>query len=379
MLRVGAGVAGIAAVGLTLALTGRGPANGAAQRVEGPQGESSASFADLVRSLSEPGGYFNTDNLISNERSYLHVAPDLRRLATSASRNGVYLGVGPDQNFSYIAHVRPALAILVDIRRDNLLLHLLFKALFAEARTRLDYLALLTGRGPPESGAGSSTRSIETLVNDIDGARPMAGAGLTALHAKLTARLKSFGVPLSADDLTTIDGFHRRFIAAGLSLQFNTTGRAPQYDYPTYRDLLVEVDRQGVRQNFLAREEDFQFVKDLQARNAVLPIVGDLGGRTALAAVARFLASRGRQVAAFYTSNVEFYLFREGGFGQFMANLAQLPHAPDSVIVRSVFPGGGGSPHQAPGYNSASLTQSIQALLDGYAAGRFRQYWELTR
>ena len=62
---------------------------------------------------------------------------------------GAYIGVGPDQNFSYIAHIRPAIAFIVDIRRDNLLLHLLFKALFAEARTRVEYLALLTGRPVP--------------------------------------------------------------------------------------------------------------------------------------------------------------------------------------------------------------------------------------
>ena len=49
---------------------------------------------------------------------------------------GVYIGVGPDQNFSYIAHVRPSVAVIVDIRRDNLLLHLLFKALFESAPSR---------------------------------------------------------------------------------------------------------------------------------------------------------------------------------------------------------------------------------------------------
>ena len=76
---------------------------------------------------SEPGGYFDTDNLISNESSYLQVVPELRRAGISG---GAYLGVGPDQNFTYIAEIRPAIAFIVDIRRDNLLLHLLFKALF---------------------------------------------------------------------------------------------------------------------------------------------------------------------------------------------------------------------------------------------------------
>jgi len=92
------------------------------------------SFASRVERLSEDGGDFDTDNLISNERSYLDVIPALNASRVSG---GAYVGVGPDQNFSYIAQVRPAIAFIVDIRRDNLLLHLLFKALFAAAQNRL--------------------------------------------------------------------------------------------------------------------------------------------------------------------------------------------------------------------------------------------------
>ena len=86
------------------------------------------SFAALSEQLSEPNGDFDTDNLISNESSYLHVMPALEQGGVTG---GAYIGVGPDQNFSYIARIRPASAFIIDIRRDNLLLHLLFKALFA--------------------------------------------------------------------------------------------------------------------------------------------------------------------------------------------------------------------------------------------------------
>jgi hypothetical protein len=290
----------------------------------------------------------------------------------------VYLGVGPDQNFSYIAHLRPSLAILIDIRRDNLLLHLLFKSLFAASRTRVEYLALLTGRAPPPA-AGWEKQSIEAIVTHVDTAMPMGEDAVRALRDRLTAIVTGFGVPLTDGDRQTIDRFHRRFILAGLSLQFNTTGRAPQYGYPTYRDLLLEVDRTGTRRSFMATEGDFHFVKDLQARDRVIPVVGDLGGMTALAAVARHLRAAGLEAAAFYTSNVEFYLFRDGTFPRFVANLSRLPRQPGSVIVRSVFPAGGAGALAMPGYNSASITQPIQQLVDGYAKGRFRQYWELIR
>ncbi len=339
--------------------------------------QAQSGFAATVAAWSEPGGYFDTDNLISNERSYLHVVPELRALSAQAARNGVYLGVGPDQSFSYIAHLRPALAIQIDIRRDNLLLHLLFKALFALSRTRVEYLANLTGRTAPSSG-GWEKQSIDAIVSHLDAATPVGEEAVRALRARLSALIAGFGVPLTDAERQTIDRFHRRFIQAGLSLQFNTTGRAPQYGYPTYRDLLLEVDRTGAQRSFMASEGDFQFLKDLQSRDRVIPVVGDLAGPGALAAIAKHLSGAGLEVAAFYTSNVEFYLFREGSFGRFVTNLSRLPRHPNSVIIRSVFPAGNAAT-AVPGYNSASLTQSIQVLVDGYAKGRFRQYFELTR
>src|SRR4029453_13813046 len=114
-----------------------------------------------------------TDNLISNESSYLQVIPELQRKGV---HGGAYIGVGPDQNFTYIAEVRPAIAFIIDIRRDNLLLHLFFKALFQQSRTRADYLSMLFGRKLP-AAHGTSAAGIEALVKDID-ARGVDTAGV---------------------------------------------------------------------------------------------------------------------------------------------------------------------------------------------------------
>ena len=356
-------------VGLVLVFS-LGPALGQQREPSTPR---PGSFANLVNQLSERPGYFDTDNLVSNERSYLHVAPDLLALRTRG--RGVYLGVGPDQNFSYIAQLRPSLAILVDIRRDNLLLHLLFKALFAEARTRAGYLAMLTGRSPPADERGTPT--LDEIIAAIDRTAPLPEADLRGLRARVSTVIASFGVLLSDDDRATIDRFHRRFAAEGLSLRFNSFGRQPQYGYPTFRELLMEVDRQGVQRSYMATEADFQFVKRLHADDRIVPIVGDLGGPAALAAVARLLAQSNQQVAAFYTSNVEFYLFGAGSFPDFIANLRRLPRMPGALVVRSVFASGGARP--LPGYNSVSLTQSIDSLVDAHANGRIRSYRDLTR
>jgi hypothetical protein len=304
-----------------------------------------SAFARTVAELSEPGGYFDTDNLISNERSYLTVLPDLDR---AGIRGGAYLGVGPDQNFSYIAHIRPAVAFLVDIRRDNLLLHLLFKALFAEAATRVDYLAALLGRAAPRDSGPWRTASIGVIAAAIDQAAPLGAQGLAALRTRLEAEITRTGVPLSSDDRTTIGRFHRAFMQAGLDLQFTSTGRSPQSYYPTYRDLLLETDAEGRQRNFLASEAGYQFVKALQARDLVIPVTGDLSGRHALAAIGRLLATRGERVTAIYASNVEFYLERSGTFGRFLDNLRGLPRADQAVVIRSRFGGGGSTSELEP-------------------------------
>ena len=87
----------------------------------------------LVARLSDAGSYFDTDNLISNERGYQQVLGAMDRLGV---RGGAYIGVGPDQNYTYIVRVRPRIAFVADIRRDNMLEHLLFKALFARSANR---------------------------------------------------------------------------------------------------------------------------------------------------------------------------------------------------------------------------------------------------
>src|ERR1700704_5509747 len=145
---------GIVAIGLVLSGTAR------VGHVQAP-----ATFASRVAQLSERGGFFDTDNLISNERSYLHVVPALR---DSGVTGGAYIGVGPDQNFSYIAQLKPAIAFIVDLRRDNLLLHLLFKALFSMADTRADYLSLLFGRPVPMPSSEWQTANLDKLVTYIE-------------------------------------------------------------------------------------------------------------------------------------------------------------------------------------------------------------------
>src|SRR3954469_5791801 len=104
-----------------------------------------ARLGAVVRDLSEPETGPPADNLVSNEDSYPRVATELDRAALGS---GVYLGVGPDQNFTLIGHAKPKLAFILDFRRRNLLLHLVHKALMGLSADRVAYLSRLTARRP---------------------------------------------------------------------------------------------------------------------------------------------------------------------------------------------------------------------------------------
>jgi hypothetical protein len=332
-------------------------------------------FARLITRLSEPGGYFDTDNLISNESSYLHVMGRLRQLQLTG---GAYIGVGPDQNFSYIAQLRPRLAFIVDIRRDNLLQHLWFKALFEMSRNRLEYLCLVLGKPLPANLKEWDQRPVQQLTEYIEQA-PTKRELFEAAARNIRAKLISSGLTLKPEELETIRRIHESFFTAGLALRFTSHGRSPRSYYPTWRDLLLEKDLTGKQTSYLASETDFQFLKSMQQENLLIPVVGNLAGDHALRAIAQLLGERNEKVSAFYTSNVEYYLMGNDSFDRFAENVKRLPRAPESVIIRSYFGGSWGAslPQTVPGYYSTQLLQPMDSFVSEYAGGGFSSYAEL--
>jgi hypothetical protein len=223
------------------------------------------------------------------------------------------------------------------------LLHLLFKALFARSTTRVEYLSLLTGRGPPSDGQRWRRSTIRQIAAYVDAQKVVTNSSTDSLRRQLRKALTGFGVPLSAADLDTVDRFHGAFIDEGLDLRFHSFGRPPRPHYPTFRDLLLAVDSTGRTWNYLASEDDFQFLKSLQARDAVIPVVGNVGGTHSMRAISEAIAARGERVTAFYVSNVETYLNRGDDHARFLENVERLPHDGRSVVIRSIFGGGGAS------------------------------------
>src|SRR6187401_3438238 len=71
-------------------------------------------FWRLISQFSEQGGTFHSENFVSNEGRFQFVLPELERRSKPGR---LYVGVGPEQNFTYIATVRPRMAFIIDIRR----------------------------------------------------------------------------------------------------------------------------------------------------------------------------------------------------------------------------------------------------------------------
>ena len=332
-------------------------------------------FAGLVEKLSEPGGYFDTDNLISNESSYLHVLGKMRQMKVSG---GAYIGVGPDQSFSYIAQIRPKIAFITDIRRDNLLQHLLFKSLFALSRNRLEYLCLFFGKPVPTDIDKWNTRTVKEIVEYID-KTPGKVELFTSADARIREKAGDSGLKLSSGDLDTITRFHRAFFDDGLDLKFTSKNRSPRYYYPNYRDLMLEKDLAGNQGNYLVEEDRFQFLKQLEERNLVIPVVGNLAGERALKNIATFLKDKGMTVSALYTSNVEFYLMRGDDFDRFARSVVSLPRDERSVIIRSYFNGTWGyqHPQSVSGYYSTQLMQTMESFVKEYMAGGYQSYSDI--
>ncbi|MGB7218795.1 MAG: hypothetical protein WBD07_08295 [Vicinamibacterales bacterium] len=290
-------------------------------------------FWSLTETLSEPGGAFRSDNFLSNERGYQQIIPDLLE-QIGTGRGGVYMGVGPEQNFAYIVALKPRMAFIVDIRRGNLHEHLLYKALFEMSATRADFLSRLFSRGRPAGlGAGSTAAELFNAYDNVQRSEDLYKENLKAVTDWLTRR---HGFPLSSDDVRGIEYvYHDAFFIGGPQLDYSMGGGIGGGNSPTYRELMLANDGYGRNRGFLATEENFSVMKDLETKNLLVPVVGNFGGPKAIRAVGQYVKERGGTVLAFYLSNVEQYLAQDGIWGNFCSSVATLPLDDTSTFIYS--------------------------------------------
>ena len=325
-----------------------------------PEKLSDQEYWALIDDSSEPNGYFQSDNIVGNERFLQYVVPALKKYP----RGGVYLGVAPDQNFTYIAALEPKMAFIVDIRRGNLQEHLMYKALFEMSADRADFVSRLFSKKRPAGLTPSSTAG--ELMNAFWNVETDEATYKSNLQAIEDWLVKKHGFALTPDDIKGIEYVYGAFYWFGpnITYQSSTSNGRGGGNMPSYADLLSATDGAGDSRSYLANEENFKFMKTLEEKNLLVPVVGDFAGPKALRAVGKYIADHGATVTAFYTSNVEQYLFRNGVWREFYSNVGTLPLDERSTFIRSA--------------SGTNLLDPIKGLLKDFSEGRVQTYNDVT-
>ncbi|MBL8959566.1 MAG: hypothetical protein JNJ98_06930 [Gemmatimonadetes bacterium] len=342
-----------------------------------PERLSDAEFWDLSRELSEPAGYFRSDNLVGNEVTMQHPIP---ALVEATPRGGVYLGVGPDQNFTYIAAMRPKIAFVVDIRRLNVMQHLYYKSLFELSATRADYLSRLFAR--PRPPGLDSTTAIEAMILAYQQVPADSALYLRTMQELREHLRTTHAFPITDEEYAGIEYVATAFYTAGPELTYNFgSGRGGRgfgggRFMPTYGQMMAETDAQGVPRSYLGNEENYRTVRDMQRRNLIVPVTGDFAGPKALRAVGNWVRAHDATISAFYTSNVEQYLFQSDvNWRAFFSNVATFPLTPRSTFIRALFNMGGYGP--SPGPRSVTMLCPIERHVAAYHAGTLQSYYDV--
>ena len=348
-----------------------------ARRAAPPDRLDDATFWRTFTEFSEPDGAFRSENLVSNERTFPAVLPEVAR---RASPTGAYVGVGPEQNFSYLAALRPRIAFIVDIRRQNAILHLLYKALFEVAANRADFLSRLLSRPRPRGlDSASSVGDLLAAYAGVPRSPRLFDANLKEIQSRL---VEKHHFALNDEDLGALKYVCFAFFEAGATLQYSYGSSRRGRPFPTFAELMTATDDQGVARSFLAREESYETLREMQRRNLIIPVVGDFAGARALKSVAAYLGGRGFTATVFYASNVESYLFRNDDWRIFYGNVAALPLDRRSVLIRSVFGGFGGFGGAGADYPGLGRPGSLQLdpledLLAAFRRGEISNYGDL--
>jgi len=359
----------LVAVGLWL-----GPHRQAAPTGPLPTQLSDGAFWSMINEFSEPGGFFRSDNLISNESTFQHVIP---ALTERPPKPGVYIGVGPDQNFTYVTALAPQLVFIIDIRRQNLLLHLMYKAIIEMSEDRADFLSRLFSRSRPP---GLERHSAPEALFDAFEATPSDEALFQHnLHEILDRLTREHGFTLSHQDVQSIEYVDRAFFIGGPELRYSFPRQFGGRWFPSYAELMLETDAEGERHSYMATDESYQALRTMQRRNLIVPLTGDFGGDKTIKAVGRYLKDHHATVNWFYTSNVEQYLFQSDAWKRFFGNVAALPLDEHSTFIRAFFNLGARYPSTTANgqIRSATLLQSIADAIAAFRDGRMQTYHDV--
>ena len=332
-----------------------------------------AEFNRIIREFSEDGGDFHSDNLISNETSYLHIADKLKQLHTPG---GAYIGVGPEQNFTYIAKTRPRIAFVVDLRRLAVVQHLIYKAIFQSSQTRAEFLSHLVSVPLIKGKAPAANASINDLVAYFT-ATPADEKLYVANVAEIRRMIqKDFQFTLSEQENQGLEYVLGSFKTDGLGISYQLKNSFRGMYFPTFKEIIAAADLNGKQGGFLASDDDYNYVRNLHLKNMIIPVTGNFAGAKAFAAVGDYIRKHGLIINTIYCSNVEQYLFEYQVFDGFAANVKKLPINDKSLFIRTLS-SRGRHPARVNGHMFTTIMQRVSVFLKDYAAGEYTYYQKL--
>ena len=343
---------------------------------------SDEAFWQLVTELSEPGGHFPSDNFVSNELATQHV---LSQLTTDRKAGGAYVGVGPEQNFTYIVALQPKIAFIVDIRRQNMIEHLMYKALIELSADRAEFLARLFSRPRPQGlDKNSGVAALFDAFDQVEADSQMFDDNLSAMKDRL---IKQHGFKLTTEDESNLAYIFRAFYVGGPNLGYSNVSfpaRSPAARIlPTYEELMIDTDENGQQRSYLATEENFLTLQRIEKNNLIVPLVGNFAGPGALRSAGQYLKEHNTFVSAFYTSNVEQYLFMTAAdWKNFYTNVGTLPLDSNSVFIRPLINTGSGytaSPQFRATFHWDTLLFPMADLVAAFNAGMIESYYDVIR
>jgi len=316
-------------------------------------------FWKMVTDFSEPSGDYAYQNFVSNEITIQRIIPPTKR---AIKPGGVFIGVGPEQNFTYVSALQSKMAFVVDIRRQDMILHLMYKALFEMSSSRAEFMMNLFSRSSP--GIVSDRLNVAQAF-DMFLRRPGDPALQARTAAAIKATLARHGFRLPPEDLAKIDYIHEVFYKGGPNIAYDFMSESPPstIPYPPYLVLMNSTDATGQNWSFLATEDNYRYVREMQRRNMIVPLVGDFAGPKALRSITDYLKAHNTNVAAFYVSNVEVYL-NPMQLKTFYASVAAMPHDASSILMRFV-----NQPNNAPmsWWNPSMSHQSVVSRISDLA------------
>jgi hypothetical protein len=352
---------------------------------------SDGEFWRLVTEFSEPNGPYPYENYVGNEVMLQRVIPAARK---ETKLGAVYIGVGPEQNFTYALALEAKMAFVVDIRRQNMLELLLYKALFEMADNRADFLSQLFSRKRPPNLDTKTNASA--LFDAYKFVRPDEKYQQETLKT-IKSVLAKHKFTLSDQDLQTIERVHAVFYRAGPSIDYTFEATQlpprPPAGFPSFERMLIATDGDcgspcltsyslppapGRNWSFLATEENYQYVRSMQRKNLFIPLVGDFAGPSTIRKIGKYLTDHGATVSAFYASNVEYYL-DDKQQQAFYANVLALPTDSSSVFLRFISGTGSAMPWWNARIGNTSVVSRISDLRSDRPAGRLPSYLDLLR